>query len=88
MVSTSQKIGFNYLKYGPSLKISFHLYQWRFRLLRKTSNKKKQFLLARKSISTSRNEGFRFKKNTFQLDEKKTITAKSLWEMEEKNGCH
>ena len=56
MVSSSQKISFNYLKYGPSLKIS-DLYQWRLHLQGKTLNKRKRFLLARKSVSISRNEG-------------------------------
>ena len=74
MVSTSQKTSFNYLKYGPSLKISFRLYQWRFPLLGKTLNKRKWFLLARKPVSTSPNEGLCFKKNTFPLDGKKKLS--------------
>ena len=72
MVSTTQKISFNYLKYGPSLKISFQLYQWQFPLRGETLNKRKRFLLAKQSVSTSRNEGLRFKKNTFPLDEEKS----------------
>ena len=40
----------------------------------------------KKLVSSSRNEGFCLKKNTFSLEEKKT--AKSLWQMEKKIGCH
>ena len=82
MVSTSQKISFNYLKYGPSLKIS-DLYQWRLHLRGKTLNKRKRFLLARKSASISWNEGLCLKKY-FSTRLEKKLTAKSLWEMEKK----
>ena len=84
MVVTNQGVSFNYLKYGPSLKFCFHLYQWRFPLWGKPLNKRKRFLLARKYVSTSQNERFRLKKNTFPLDWKKTIIAKSLREIEKK----
>ena len=62
MVCTSQRVSFNYLKYGPSLKFCFHLYQWRFPLRGKPLNKRQRFLLARKYVSTSQNERFRLKK--------------------------
>ena len=48
-------------------------------------NKRKRFLLARKSVSTSRNKGLRLKKNTFPLDGKKNYHyQKSLRNVEEK----
>ena len=75
MVSTNRWVSFYYLKYGLSLKISFHLYQWRGKtpkvpLRGKTLNKKKLFLLANKSVSTSRNEGFCLNKYFFTRREK------------------
>ena len=51
-------VGVWFVLYGLSLKISFHFCQWRFPLRGKTLNKRKRFLVI-KSISTSRNEGFR-----------------------------
>ena len=71
VVSSSQRLSFHQLKYGISLKISFHLYQGPFPLRGKTLNKRKRFLLARKSVSTSRNEGFRQKNPNFSTRQKK-----------------
>ena len=54
MVSTSQKISFNQLKYNLYLKTGFHQFQRRFPLRVKNFEQKK-------TVSTSRNEGFRWK---------------------------